>query len=131
MVQGDKEILHNLDITRRQAMDRYTQHVQHCSECKAALANTQKTATAAAAAMVAAVVGACLVASIRATAALQPAAVPAWLAGVAAWGVGPGAGVLGLTGPLLLVGLVAAGVYYLAKKLEGLFYYREFERPVF
>jgi len=109
-------------------MDRYTQHVQHCSECKAALAKTQSTAAAAAIAAVACLVGACLVASVRATAALQPAAVPGWLSGVVSWG---SPGVLGLTGPLLLFGLVATGVYFLAKKLEGLFHYREFVRPVF
>jgi anti-sigma factor RsiW len=127
-LQGNKAILDNLDITRRQAMDRYTQHVQHCSECKAALSNTQKTATAAAAAVIASAVGACLVASIRATAALQPGSVPAWLSGLVSWGA---PGVLGLTGPLLLVAAVAGCVYFLAKKLEQLFYYREFERPVF
>jgi anti-sigma factor RsiW len=127
-LQGDRAILDNLDITRRQALDRYTQHVQHCSECKAALANTQATATAAAVAAVASVVGACLVASIRATAALSPDSVPTWLSGVVSWGA---PGVLGLTGPLLLAGAAAVVVYFLAKKLEGLFYYREFERPVF
>lgn len=127
-LQGDKKILSNLDITRRQAMDRYTQHVQHCSECKAALANTQATANAAAFTAVACVVCACLVASIRATAALSPGTVPGWLSGVVSWGV---PGVLGLTGPLVLLGVAAAGVYFLAKKLEGLFYFREFERPVF
>jgi anti-sigma factor RsiW len=127
-LQGDNAILSNLDITQRQAMDRYTQHVQHCSECKAALKNTQNTANAAAVAAVASVVGACLVASIRATAALSPGSVPAWLCGVVSWGC---PGVLGLTGPLVLLGLFAAGVYFLAKKLEGLFHYREFVRPVF
>lgn len=121
-------ILDNLDITRRQAMDRYTQHVQHCSECKAALSNTQSTASAAAVAAVASVVGACLVASVRATAAMQPDVVPGWLAGLVAWG---SPGLLGLAGPLLLFGLVAAGVHFVAKKLEGLFYFREFVRPVF
>lgn len=134
--QGREAILKNLDLTRRQAMDRYTQHVQHCAECKAALSRTQAIAATAAAAAVGAFVAACLVASVRATAALAPAAVPAWVAGVASWGVvadgGSGVGgVLGLCGPLLLLGLAAVGVHFLAKKLEGLFFYREYDRPAF
>lgn len=109
-------------------MDRYTQHVQHCSECKAALSNTQATAAAAAVVALGSLVAACMVASVRATAALSPGSVPQWLSGLVGWGA---PGVLGLTGPLLLVGLVAVGVHLAAKKLEGLFYYREFTRPVF
>lgn len=110
-------------------MDRYSQHVAHCSECKAALSKTQATANAAAITAVASLIGTCLVASVRATAALNPAAVPSWLLGVVSCG-SPTA-VLGLTGPLLVLGLVATAVCFLAKKLEGLFYFREFERPVF
>lgn len=109
-------------------MDRYSQHVAHCSECKAALTKTQATANAAAITAVASLIGACLVASVRATAALNPAAVPSWLSSVVSCG---SPAVLGLTGPLLGLGLVATAVCFLAKKLEGLFYFREFERPVF
>jgi anti-sigma factor RsiW len=126
--QGEAQILSNLDITRRQAMDRYSQHVAHCSECKAALSKTQATANVAAITAVASLVAACLVASIRATAALNPAAVPSWLSSVVSAGA---PAVLGLTGPLVVLGLAAAAVCFLAKKLEGLFYFREFERPVF
>jgi anti-sigma factor RsiW len=130
-LQDEATLFRNLDLTRRQAMDRYSQHVQHCSECKAALARTQAVAASAAIAAVAAVVGACVVASVRAAAALTPGAVPGWLLGMASWGFGGSGSVLGLAGPLLLLGLAAAGVHVLASKLEGLFHYREFVRPTF
>jgi anti-sigma factor RsiW len=126
-LQGSSTVLANLNLTPRQAMDRYSQHVQHCSHCKAALAKTQAVAAAALAAAIAALAAACLAASVRATAALSPDAVPGWLLGV----VSAGGQVVGLAGPLLLLGLVAAGVHVAAKKLEQLFYYREFTRPAF
>jgi hypothetical protein len=127
LLQGASTILANLNLTPRQAMDRYSQHVQHCSHCKAALARTQAVAAAALATAVAAVAAACLAASVRATAALSPAAVPAWLLG----GVSAGGQMVGLAGPLLLLGLEAAGVHIAAKNLEQLFFYREFTRPAF
>ncbi|WIA30048.1 hypothetical protein OEZ86_000143 [Tetradesmus obliquus] len=126
-MQGASTVLANLNLTPRQAMDRYSQHVQHCSHCKAALSKTQAVAAAALATAVAALAAACLAASVRATAALSPAAVPGWLLGVA----GAGGQLFGLAGPLLLLGLAAAGVHVVAKKLEGLFHYREFTRPAF
>lgn len=127
LLQGASTILANLNLTPRQAMDRYSQHVQHCSHCKAALSKTQAVAAAALVTAVAALAAACLAASVRATAALSPAAVPGWLLGVA----GAGGQLFGLAGPLLLLGLAAAGVHVVAKKLEGLFHYREFTRPAF
>jgi hypothetical protein len=125
--QGAKAVLSNLDITSQQAMDRFTQHVQHCTHCKAALARTQSTANAALAAAVGCLAVACLAASARATAALAPAAMPAWLVAAA----GAGCQTFGLAAPLLLLGLAAVAVHIVAKKVEQLFYYREFTRPAF
>lgn len=127
VVQGPADVLSNLDLTSRQAMDRFTQHVQHCTHCKAALARTQAIAKAALATAAGCLAVACLAASARATAALAPSAVPAWLVAAA----GAGCQTFGLAAPLLLLGLVAVGVHIAAKKIEQLFFYREFTRPAF
>ncbi|KAF6257312.1 hypothetical protein COO60DRAFT_1640038 [Scenedesmus sp. NREL 46B-D3] len=126
-LQGASAVLTNLNITPRQAMDRYSQHVQHCSHCRKALGRTQSVAAAALVTALAALAGACLAASVRAAAATSPAAVPGWLLGL----VSAGGQAVGLAGPLLLLGLVAVGVHVAAKKVEQLFHYREFTRPAF
>eukprot|EP00879_Flechtneria_rotunda_P032400 GHRR01035601.1.p1 GENE.GHRR01035601.1~~GHRR01035601.1.p1 ORF type:complete len:156 (-),score=57.99 GHRR01035601.1:152-619(-) len=126
-MQGPNQVLANLDITPQQAMDRYSQHVSHCTHCKRALARTQATATATMAAAIASLVGACLAASVRATASLAPSTVPGWLLRV----TNAGCSLVGLPGPLLLLGLFAIGVHLVAKQVEQLFYYKDFKRPAF
>lgn len=124
--QGEHHVLSNLDLTRPQAMDYYTQHVQHCTHCKAALAGTRTWAARATAAAFAAFLAAGLVAAVRAqVAAGAVTGLPGWA--LAALGSGP----LGAVAPLVVVGLVALGVVAVCRKLEGQFYYREWTRPAF